>query len=40
MYVMASLGIGEIVGSLLIGQVIDHLGHKVTSVITLMLITA
>lgn len=38
MYVLASLGVGEMFGSLMIGQVIDNLGHKVTSVITLYLI--
>jgi predicted MFS family arabinose efflux permease len=38
MLAMVSLGFGEIVGSLSIGQVIDRAGNKTTSVITLMLI--
>ena len=38
MLAMVSVGFGEIVGSLSIGQVIDRAGNKTTSVITLMLI--
>ena len=38
MLAMVSLGFGEIVGSLSIGQVIDRAGNKLTSVITLILI--
>lgn len=38
MYAMVCLGVGEIVGSLAIGQVIDKLGNRVTSYITIGLI--
>jgi MFS family permease len=38
MFAMVCLGIGEIVGSLIIGQVIDRKGNKPTSIITLILI--
>ena len=38
MQAMICLGIGEIVGSLAIGQVIDKVGNKVTSWITIVLI--
>jgi hypothetical protein len=40
MFSMVSLGIGEIIGSLLIGQVIDKVGNRVTSLITVTLIVA
>ncbi|TNV83138.1 hypothetical protein FGO68_gene17752 [Halteria grandinella] len=38
MYAMVCLGIGEIVGSLTIGRIIDKMGNKVCSLITLALI--
>lgn len=38
MYTMVSLGIGEIIGGLFIGHVIDKRGNKMTSIISLMAI--
>jgi predicted MFS family arabinose efflux permease len=38
MYAMVSLGVGEIVGSLAIGQVIDRFGNKLTSWLTAVMI--
>ncbi len=38
MYAMICLGIGEIVGSFIAGQVIDRKGNKATSYLTITLI--
>ncbi len=38
MYAMICLGIGEIVGSFVVGQVIDRKGNKVTTYLTVALI--
>lgn len=38
MYAMMSIGVGEIVGSLAIGRMIDKAGNKLTSILTLVLI--
>jgi len=39
MRIMMVLGIGEVMGALLMGQIIDRLGNKVSSLIILSLIS-